>query len=156
MTYLGNSLAAQWLRHHTSTAESMGLISGQQTRMPHAAHHSQKKEKYTHIHIMYTHMHTHTHFSNAWTERYLDLGRLCGVCVWCVCVCVTQLIELLWGLKDWTHINNPEQYLSHKLALPIVIIAVAVEVKWGNNVYKSITHLNLENTYKIQLKLIHI
>ena len=32
----GNSLAVQWLRHSISTAESLGLIPGQGTKIPHA------------------------------------------------------------------------------------------------------------------------
>ena len=42
---LGNSLAVQWLRVRTSTAEGMGLIPGWVTKIPHAAWHGHKKKK---------------------------------------------------------------------------------------------------------------
>ena len=40
------SLAVQWLRLHTSTAGSTGLILGQGTKILHAAWHGQKKKKW--------------------------------------------------------------------------------------------------------------
>ena len=43
---MGTSLTVQWLRlHHAPSAEDMGLIPGQGTKIPHAAWHSQKKRK---------------------------------------------------------------------------------------------------------------
>ena len=42
---IGNSLAVQWLRLHTSSAGGAGLIPGQGTRIPHATRHSQKVRK---------------------------------------------------------------------------------------------------------------
>ena len=41
----GTSLAVQWLRLRTSTAGGAGLISGQGTKIPHAAWRGQKKKK---------------------------------------------------------------------------------------------------------------
>ena len=41
----GASLAVQWLRCCTSTAEAMGSIAGWGTKIPHATWHSQKKKK---------------------------------------------------------------------------------------------------------------
>ena len=35
----------QWLGLHASTARGMGSIPGQGTKIPHAAHHGQKKQK---------------------------------------------------------------------------------------------------------------
>ena len=43
--YLGTSLAVQWLRFCAPTAGGAGLITGEGTKIPHAAWHSQKKEK---------------------------------------------------------------------------------------------------------------
>ena len=40
-----NSLAIQWLGLHASTAEGMGSIPGQGTKIPHATQHDQKKKK---------------------------------------------------------------------------------------------------------------
>ena len=131
MTYLGNSLAAQWLRVHTSTAGSVDLILGQQTRILHAAQHSQKKEKYTYIHIIYTHMRTHTsvmfELKGIWTQEG------CVVCVRvCVCMCMCYpTYRVTVRIKRLNTYKQPEQYLSHKFAVPIVIIAVAAVVKWG-------------------------
>ena len=36
MYEIGDSLAAQWVRLHVSTAEGMGLIPGSGTKIPHA------------------------------------------------------------------------------------------------------------------------
>ena len=41
----GTSLVVQWLRLCTSTAGAVGSIPGQETKIPHAARHSQKKKK---------------------------------------------------------------------------------------------------------------
>ena len=41
----GTSLAAQWLRFCDSTAEGVGSIPGQGTKIPHATWDSQKKKK---------------------------------------------------------------------------------------------------------------
>ena len=40
-SYLGNSLEVQCLGLHTSTAGGMGLIPGQETKIPHAMWHGQ-------------------------------------------------------------------------------------------------------------------
>ena len=40
----GNPLMVQWLRPHASTAGGMGLIPGQETKIPHAARCHQKKK----------------------------------------------------------------------------------------------------------------
>ena len=42
---LGTSLAVQWLRLFASTAQGMGLIPGQRTKIPHATKCGQKKKK---------------------------------------------------------------------------------------------------------------
>ena len=42
---MGNSLAGQWLRLHTSTAGGTGLIPGQGTKVPHGVQCSPKKKK---------------------------------------------------------------------------------------------------------------
>ena len=41
----GNSLAIQWLRLCTLTAEGLGSIPGQGTKIPQAMRHGQKKKK---------------------------------------------------------------------------------------------------------------
>ena len=43
MILYGSSLAVQWLRLHTSTAEGTGSIPGQGTRIPHASWLGKKK-----------------------------------------------------------------------------------------------------------------
>ena len=43
MILYGSSLAVQWLRLHTSTAEGTGSIPGQETRIPHASWLGKKK-----------------------------------------------------------------------------------------------------------------
>ena len=43
MILYGSSLAVQWLRLHTSTAEGTGSIPGQGTRIPHASWLGEKK-----------------------------------------------------------------------------------------------------------------
>ena len=40
----GNSLAVQWLRLHTSTSVSTGLIVGQETKTPYDPQYGQKKK----------------------------------------------------------------------------------------------------------------
>ena len=52
---VGTSLVVQWLRTHTPTAGGMGSISGQGTKVPHAAGFGQNNNNHTH-----THTHTHT------------------------------------------------------------------------------------------------
>ena len=42
---LGISLVVQWLRLHASTAEGLGSIPGQGTKIPHAVWYGQKKKK---------------------------------------------------------------------------------------------------------------
>ena len=44
-SYVGNSLAAQRLGHHTSTAEGLDSIPGQGTKTPQAKKHGQKGER---------------------------------------------------------------------------------------------------------------
>ena len=41
----GNSLVVQWLGLHTLTAEGLGSIPGQGTKIPQAAQQKKKKEK---------------------------------------------------------------------------------------------------------------
>ena len=53
---VGTSLVVQWLRTHTSTAGGMGSISGQGTKVPHAAGFGQNNNN--------THTHTYTHTHN--------------------------------------------------------------------------------------------
>ena len=43
---LGNSLAVQWLGLRAFTAEGLGSIPGQGTKIPHTMWHSQKKRVY--------------------------------------------------------------------------------------------------------------
>ena len=41
----GNSLAVQWLGLHASTADSLALISGGRTKIPHALRWGKKKKR---------------------------------------------------------------------------------------------------------------
>ena len=43
--FVGTSLAVQWLRLHTPSAEGTGSIPGQGTKILHAVWHGQKKKK---------------------------------------------------------------------------------------------------------------
>ena len=65
------SLAVQWLRPLTSSAEGMGLIPDWRTKTPQAMQHSQKKKKSIHFLTQQTHLKEFTpqiSFSNSVTK----------------------------------------------------------------------------------------